>query len=236
MRRLAPADILDLVESCAGLATRALAILARAEPDAADTHRSLTVGARDVRLMAVRIQTFGPRVELVSLCPACAASVEFAISAADVGLDAEPPLQGGTVRRIQGREIVLRPITAGDLAAIEPLADVEAARRELLARCVLAVDGEPAGEAGADLGADVEGALEELDPQADVLLVVDCPACGVSWTEAFDPALVLAADIRLAGRRLMSDVAALARSYHWSERDILALSPARRAFYLEAAG
>ena len=36
--------------------------------------------------------------------------------------------------------------------------------------------------------------------------------------------------------RMLSDVHTLARAYGWGERDILALSPTRRQFYLEMGG
>jgi hypothetical protein len=34
----------------------------------------------------------------------------------------------------------------------------------------------------------------------------------------------------------MAEIVVLARTYHWSERDILALPPGRRRFYLGAVG
>ena len=82
----------------------------------------------------------------------------------------------------------------------------------------------------------IEDALEALDPQADVLLDLRCPACGSRWSEVFDAGLVLWSDIRLAAQRLLSEVAQLARAFHWSERDILGMPASRRRFYLEAAG
>jgi hypothetical protein len=235
MRRLGPADILDLAEAGTGPATGALAILARADVDDVQAHKALSVGARDARLMAVRTQTFGARVELVSRCPNCATKVEFAVAATDVGLDSEPPPSGGSAQRLAGRDYRLRPVCAGDLAAIEALDDVEAARRALLARCVEALEG-TADAPPAEVEETLEAALEALDPQAEVLLDLACPACRARWSEVFDAAHVLAADIQAAARRLTSEVAALARVYHWSERDILAMPAARRRFYLEAAG
>jgi len=236
VRGLGAADILDLAETGSGPASQALAILARAEPEAAELHRDLQVGARDARLMAVRTATFGPRVELVSVCPHCSTSLQYSVGPAEVGLDVEAASGGIQTRSIDGRLVRFRAVSAGDLVAIERHATAEAARQALLGRCVLAVGEEAGAPPPAELAEPLEAALEALDPQAEVVLDHDCPACGGQWSEAFDAAQVLAADIRFAARRLMSEVASLAATYHWSESDILALPPSRRQFYLEAIG
>jgi hypothetical protein len=236
MRPLGAQDILYLCDACQGQgsAARALAILARAEPGI--DHRDLPVGARDARLMAVRRQTFARPIDLVSLCPSCAAAVELSVTVGELGLDAEGPSAEPQLRSIGGRALMVRPVTAGDLADAEILADLQAVRRLLLGRCVMAVDGKsdaPVPEAIAD---EIEDSLEQLDPCADIALELTCPACKTTWSVAFDAAEILWSDIKAAAARLMADVAALARVYHWSERDILAMPAARRRFYLEAAG
>ena len=43
-------------------------------------------------------------------------------------------------------------------------------------------------------------------------------------------------EVLIEARRLLREVNALARTYHWREADILALSPRRRQAYLELAG
>jgi hypothetical protein len=42
-------------------------------------------------------------------------------------------------------------------------------------------------------------------------------------------------EIRARARRLLQEIDALARVYHWPEADILGMSDARRASYLEMA-
>ena len=60
-----------------------------------------------------------------------------------------------------------------------------------------------------------------------------CPACTFTWSEPFDIVTFFWAEIDAWARRLLADVHVLASSYGWSERDILALSPVRRQYYLE---
>jgi hypothetical protein len=76
-------------------------------------------------------------------------------------------------------------------------------------------------------------ALEALDPLNALELAAICPACGGPNDIELDLEAVLLE--RAAGRRerLLDMVHRIARAYHWSEAEILALPPARRARYLE---
>lgn len=241
MRPLSVRDILDLGEGdFRGLAGFALEVLARTETGG-DRVRDLPVGTRDARLMGVRAATIGRRFELFSCCPVCDTPVEVALTAEDIGLgekglaDDGPSLAGRTLR-FEDRDLTLRPVTAGDLADAERFDSVEDVRQTLLARCVVAVDGVDGAPVPTGAEAMIETGLEAMDPAAEITLEYACPACGQAWNEVFDAAALLRGDLRDQARRLMSEVAILARAYHWSEGDILALPPGRRRFYLEAVG
>jgi hypothetical protein len=239
MRALGAEDILHLSETGGtGAASQALAILARAEPER-DAARlcALTVGRRDAELLAVRALTFGAQLNLFCKCPRCRAPAEFSLTAEEVGLS--PARLAEVVEpksvSVAGHEVRLRPVSAGDLVAIETLGAPEAARRALLARCVIAVDGAPPGDLESDFAAAVEAELARLDPAADTEIALSCPDCGADFAVLLDPLSLLASELRLEARRLLGDVAEIARVFHWSERDILAMTPQRRRFYLEAA-
>jgi hypothetical protein len=62
---------------------------------------------------------------------------------------------------------------------------------------------------------------------------VTCPACGQRWTEVLDIASFFWRELNSFAKRLICEVDILARAYGWPEREILNLSPARRAMYLE---
>ncbi|HEY0012005.1 MAG TPA: hypothetical protein VGB79_04040, partial [Allosphingosinicella sp.] len=137
------------------------------------------------------------------------------------------PAAAGTIDAPSG-PIAVRAITAGDLAACEARGGAAAARSLLRARVA------PAGAAIPEEALDA--ALAALDPDAELAIAARCPECGATQEVVFDIAAFFWKEIALRVPRLLQQVADLARLNHWSERDILALPPARRRFYLLAAG
>lgn len=226
MRALAAVDILEVAEAGAdrGPATQALEILRRAAPEI-DAHQ-LALGRRDALLLDLRTRLVGPKLDLVSSCPDCGERLELSVGAEELGLvpaAANPP---STKLTVDGREIVVSPITAGSLADAERLADVDLARRHLLATA--------APEATEEVLAEVEDLVDRLDPGAETIIDWTCPVCAATWSETLDAAAILQNDMQVKARGILLEVAALARIYHWSERDILAMPERRRRFYLEA--
>jgi len=217
---------------------REVALLAAASGEPADGLARLPVGERDRRLLAVREQAFGSRLECETACPACGARLELELEAAEIRLpsrDAEPSdyrmVEGGTV-------VTFRLPDSVDVAAcVDQPTDPEDV---LLARCVVAATHHGAPVDGAALPPGVRERLAErmaeLDPQADLLLNLTCPDCARTWQAAFDPAGFLLAEIDAWASRILGEVDRLARAYGWSEAEILALSPLRRRRYLELAG
>ncbi|MEM8958252.1 MAG: hypothetical protein AAGC86_10600 [Pseudomonadota bacterium] len=80
-----------------------------------------------------------------------------------------------------------------------------------------------------------EAALEAADPGMRLKLELTCTACGATSALPFDIPAWLWGRLAASGPRLVDEVARLAKAFGWSEAAILALSPARRALYLEAA-
>ena len=78
--------------------------------------------------------------------------------------------------------------------------------------------------------------MADADPQADVRLALDCPACGHKFLAAFDVVAYFWSEINAWAYRLLGEVHTLASAYGWREDDILALSPWRRHVYLEMVG
>src|SRR3954452_9518122 len=78
-------------EAGAGLrqTDRALAFLAAAEPDLSRAAlAALPIGERDRRLLELRRELFGPRLDATAMCPVCETRVEFEIALATVLLPA----------------------------------------------------------------------------------------------------------------------------------------------------
>jgi hypothetical protein len=78
----------------------------------------------------------------------------------------------------------------------------------------------------------VEDALEAADPDADFTFDVRCEVCGLSGTPQLDAGQLLWDEVDACARTLLAEVHLLAGAYGWSESEILALSPERRASYV----
>lgn len=237
MQALAGAELLALWER--GLSRHALdrsALLAAAgRPDwPADTVADRPLGAVNASLLRLRAANFGPRIDVHVDCPHCGQRLAFA-------LDTQVLLQGADDGdgRADGAELAevaglrLRPASLRDLAAVAAEHDAASAARALLARCTLAGE---ATQLDDDTLAAVEAALEQLDPQADLALALQCPDCGRSGKAQLDPGSILWDELELHARALLAEVHRLASAYGWTEDQVLALGPARRAHYLAMVG
>lgn len=236
MRALDPAELLDLAERGAGMgpARRALLTLCAYHPDAdPDAIAAAALSARDRALLAARARQFGARMTAQDACGACGAQIELTLRAEDIGLGPRPgeapfpPAPCGAWSD-GADDIPLRAISAGDAAAAETAARAgDDAAAALLSR---------AAPGAARIPPDaLDAALEALDPDAAVELSLACPVCAQTSLRAFDAAAFFWRELEARAPRILLDVADLARAFHWSERDILALPPARRAFYLAQA-
>ena len=129
-----------------------------------------------------------------------------------------------------------------DLARAEAAGDAAFAN-SVLAACVLSwkdnsdalsSDRAPAADTWPeDLRAAALAHIEALDPAASVSFDLHCPACDAAWVAPLDPGAVLWRKVQAAAERLLQEIDLLARAYGWREPDILALSPLRRAAYLQ---
>lgn len=191
-------------------------------PELADA----TVGMRDGALLALRCAQFGPRLEATADCPRCGELLSFELDLQALRL---PP---ATVTEVEVQGHRLRLPSSRDLAAVAHAADAAEAVRGLLARCGL---GAGAAALADEALAAIDAALAAADPQADLSLALHCEACGHRFEADLDPAALLWQDVEQLARRTLNDVDTLARAYGWSEAQILALSPLRRAAYVELA-
>ena len=68
------------------------------------------------------------------------------------------------------------------------------------------------------------------------MLALQCVACGHAGEAQLDPGALLWDEIDARARVLLGEVHRLASAYGWSEAEILALGPARRASYIAMVG
>ena len=240
MRALSAPELLDVWEGAFGQAPVecALSLLAAACPELSrQSLAELTLGQRDSRLLTLREWTFGPALTSIVNCPQCGQTVELRFEVSSIRVNAELPAADEAPFTAAGYDLRVRPPNSLDAAAIEAESQVERKRRLLFERCVIAASRQgqaiPVGELPAETMDAAANRLAELDPQADVQLDTKCPACGKGWRAAFDIVSFFWKEIQAWACRTLHDVHLLARAYGWGEREILALTPARRQFYLE---
>ncbi len=203
-----------------------------------------SLGARHAALLGLRSQLFGQRQLLRCHCPHCSEVSEFAIDCDALARTLLPADDAGQPQRLeaQGWHIEFRLPTAADLRAAASLAtDDDGFVQALLQRCVTRCEqgkGVPCApqELPAPVAAALSQRMEELEPGASVRFDLSCPHCAQSWLAPMDVGGVLWSELQARAERLLLEVDALARAYGWSETEVLALSPLRRAAYLQLVG
>jgi hypothetical protein len=211
-----------------------------------DELASLPLGRRDALLLSLRERSFGPTLASYSECPECGQGLEFTLRVSELVVSRDDSESGEPESERARREFELasqdyslrfRLPDSADLMSVSACKDASGARMMLAERCLLRVTRAGREAALHELPEQAMGELAarmiECDPQAEVLLDLDCPACAHSWIVVFDIASFLWTEVSALARRLLRDVHALARAYGWSESDILSMSDARRQFYLE---
>jgi hypothetical protein len=221
-------------------AERGVELLALASPGTQpDELAALPVGERDRRLLDLRAALFGRELDGLDTCPECEEPVSFSVRVEALRAEPAQAAAAGLSLDADGFELRFRLPTGADLAAISREHDSSVARARLLELCVLGATRNGADVTVESLPVAVTEALAssmaEADPQGDVELALDCPACGHSWRVCFDVASFLWAEVDAWSRRTLDDVHVLASAYGWSEDEILALGP-RRQHYLERVG
>lgn len=218
-----------------GAPERAVALLAAAHPGRPRAElAALPIGRRDALLLDLRGRLFGPRCRCIASCPACGERLELGLAIAE--LRAPAPLALPPALTCAGRPFGLRLLDSYDLVAARAAASPGAARLTLLARCLVGLDGAPPPAPGELSPAEVAAVAEWLgaaDPQADVALDMQCPVCATTWAAPFAIDEYLWAEIDAWAVRTLREIHQLARAYGWTEANALALSAARRHYYLE---
>ena len=192
------------------------------------------MGARDRHLLELRRRLIGESVEARATCPECAAQTETRFALADLLGETEEG-RATIDMDIDGLTLVVRAPSADEVAHLARTGgEVESLREALIERCVLSCT--DATGAVADIPdhaySRIAAAVETLDPLAAISVRLACPDCGAEIDLHFDPAEFVWSELETAAQRLLWEVDQIARVYHWTESEILALTPARRRAYL----
>lgn len=219
-------------------ADKALLILAAAHPELPwEELVRLPIGSRDGLLIRLRAAVMGPQIPIGVQCPRCQERLEFETSADEL-LEACPPAPAPSTIEIEaaGFRIKARPLDSRDLSTLKPGLSRADARRLLVRRAVVEIraDGAPvdADALPAEAVSILAARLAEADPAADLDFALNCPACNHAWVAALDMTTYFWRELTMMAQSMLEEVHALAAAYGWSERDILAMAPGRRKFYL----
>ena len=246
MRALSAAELLEVWEAGFAQASteRALALLAAACPESSrDTLAAMSIGRRDAELLALRDALWGPRMEAVVVCPGCRDRLEMALNTREFLSCPQPALPGAISLSMAGYDVSFRLPTTLDVmeaAGQAGTGDQESCPRLVFQRCLLSArqgnESVTPDQLPAEVVDGIAKRMGEADALAEIQLQVTCPSCQHAWRALFDVVSFLWTEIEVWAWRILSDVHTLASAYGWDERDILALSPTRRQFYLEMVG
>jgi hypothetical protein len=250
------AFLLEAGESLSGPA-RVTALLSRCilrvgadENVTPQTVRTLTVGDREALLLHLRRVTYGERLPCLLQCinSACGERMDLELKVAELLLEPYAASREWHEVAVSAAKKTYRMrlrVPNGldqELVADRAWTNVTDAENLLLQRCVesLSVESAPAevsspltmDEWPAELADEIGQKFGELDPQAEILLSLQCPACERSFTGEFDAGAYLYRELRGHIPYLYREVHQMARSYHWSEAEILSMTPRKRSVYL----
>lgn len=225
---LTAGETLALWERVDGLrpVDRALTLAAYDGADAQEL-ATLPIGHASARLLQLRRAAAGTTMAATAVCPACSERMEFSLDLEKLlTLQSEAAAVDAT---LPAPVLAWRPPTWTDL---EELADADEPDRALLRRCVTVADaGDPTDLPPETIEA-IERAMMAADPLAEVLVALRCPECGLEFDTSVDLAEFVWIELDARAQRILHEVDVLARSYGWTEAEVLALSEPRRAAYL----
>ncbi len=232
----APGDWLDAWERGRPMdwIGRGLALLELAGTGmSAERCAALPIGERDRRLLRLRASMFGPNLVGLVECPECAERLEFEAMVDDLVFERPADCDALLTLQLDGLDVRLRLPDSRDLRAATVARD---AARALIEGCIVSARRGDAAIEAATLPDDVlvhaADRIAEADPQADVRLALSCAACGAHCRAPFDIVSFAWAELEVRSEHLLWETHVLAQAYGWSERDVLALGPARREAYL----
>jgi hypothetical protein len=189
----------------------------------AEGARERRLGERNVLLLRMRGELFGHSWSLVSTCPRCSENSEFVVDVETLTRElADTKAASGA-----------RAVVTEDVRAVAVLAEKSAVQRELFRRCIPGLEDRSRFDESEIM--ELARQLEDANPAAVVSFTMECTSCGHSWPATIDVGDALWREIERSAEQSIAEIGTLARSFGWSETEILALSATRRAAYLQVA-
>jgi hypothetical protein len=232
MQSLSGSKLLDLWERGTGLhlLDRALLALSAALPEVPANHLAdWPLGHRNRALMQLHRACFGARLQAWASCARCGEKMEFELDGQTLVEQGSDESAGDGIVRVNGQSFRLP--SSRDLACVAEEKDSKTAVIRLLECC--RIEGGACPTWSDEEVQAIEKSMAIGDPLAELQIALRCPECSHQWTASLELVTFLWAEIECRAKRLLWEIHALASAYGWTQSEILALSPARRASYLE---
>ncbi|MDB5285222.1 MAG: hypothetical protein JWR05_171 [Mucilaginibacter sp.] len=200
---------------------------------------ALSLGQRDIRLLQLREWFFGSQLTNTTVCPKCTQQVVWENDISDFRLQPLINVESAPEFELSADEfnINFRLPNIEDMTQLYHSYSQEENALLLLRRCLLRVQKNGVACDITALPAAVLQTIEERmgkeDKQAQISLLLDCPACSHQWEMQFDIQRYLWTEINAWAKNILQEVYMLAKYFGWSEQDILCMKPQRRQLYLE---
>jgi len=227
------------------LLARCLTNIGRKASVSPEDVRSLTVGDRDALLLHLRRLTLGDRIQALMVCPRerCREKLDVELAVSDLLLPPNENAKELFETEVRDKKttykVEFRLPNGADQeeAARLALLDPEAGSRRILERCIRKIEKGKISVKVNDqplkaLAKHLPRLMAELDPQAEVVLNMNCPACKARFAINFDIGDYFFRELMSHSDHLYREVHILAFHYHWAEQEILNLSHVKRQVYL----
>ncbi|MDA4121764.1 MAG: hypothetical protein OK456_01135 [Thaumarchaeota archaeon] len=195
--------------------------------------RQLTVGDRVALMLHLRRLTFGDKMECIVTCPRCAAEMSVGLSADLLTQTGRREMKNDAEVKIGESVLHVRAITGADLEDVMTSTGDMSAEEALVRSCIVSSDRPLPSRLTPEMIAAVSAKLEELDPQAEIVLDLSCPSCGHQFKTPFFIEDFLFREVRSRVPRLEKEVHWIAFNYHWNPDEILSLPVGERGRYIE---
>jgi len=203
----------------------------------------LSAGDRETLVLHIRRLTLGEDVRCTIRCPKAECrelmDVQFRIQDMLVDPHRTPPPSHEELVRVggKGHRFNFRLPNGADMEEAAEIAarDLEAAVLRVVENCTEDVDSPgPLDTSLAALAVDAfNDFVSRNDPQADVRLNTSCPSCSSRISVPLDAGNLFLTELEAMAGDLLKEVQVLAEWFHWSERDILSMTPGRRRAYVQ---
>jgi hypothetical protein len=217
------------------------------ELDLREIIRSLTVGDRIALLMQLRKLTFGDQMQCNITCPSCKEVMSLDLSTSKLLQPPIPEPKSEYTINVENFLLTIRPVAGKDQESlfenyddnnsdnnlVENKNDRFVQAERLTKGCILSSTPSLPNNFTDDFIAMTSSKLEELDPQADVVLELCCPSCQHSFKDSLDIENFFFQEIYTSHKQIEREVHWMALNYHWSEDSILSLPLRKRKRYIE---